>query len=333
LEAGGWPGLFPREGPLELEIGFGNGEYLARSAESSPGSNFVGLEVSWNSLKRALRRLALPPRTNVRVLHLPARPALSFFFTPKSVSVARCLFPVPWPNERHAGKRIFSRPFWDLMAGRLVDGGLFQMVTDQRDLALWALAEARGSAMEFSLRESRELLDTKYERKWLSGGQDVFFHLEGRKTRHQDINEPGLVDMQPHYSSSLDPRDYRPKNRSQDPTVVFGEFLYDQSQGKGLLAAKVVEDQFIQEFYIRVSKLPEGGFKLAPTGRVCPTMGVEIALELASLAPETRGGRRRRPASDDSGTSEPAGVPGTSETSRTSRPSETPGPREEGGGA
>jgi tRNA (guanine-N7-)-methyltransferase len=277
--------MFGRRTDLELEIGFGNGECLARASESSPDRDFIGLEIAWNSIKRALRRLAQPPRSNVRLLHLPAFPALRRFFEPRSLSAVRCLFPIPWPNERHAHKRLFSRAFMELTANRLRDNGAFMIVTDHEGLAEWTIEQAGGTAMELRLVESGDLLDTKYERKWLSGGRETFFRLIGRKTRHVEIDGQEVVDMQPRVSYSITPEDYHPCGRSADPTVVFGDFIYDSQRRQGLLAAKVVEDQFLQEFHIRVSRQPDGGFKLFPaiSGQVFPTFGVSVALDLAAL--------------------------------------------------
>jgi tRNA (guanine-N7-)-methyltransferase len=301
-KAGSWPALFGRQAEMELEIGFGNGEYLARTSESNPQRDFVGLEIAWNSFKRALRRLAQPPRSNVRLMHLPAFPALGRFFAPLSLSAARCLFPVPWPNEKHAHKRLFSRSFLDLMSNRLKEGGTFTIVTDHEGLAHWTMEQATNSVMKLELVVSQNLLDTKYERKWLSGGQKTFFHLTGRKIGHTGIDNHGIVDMQPRFSYSIVPTDYHPQGQSSEPTVVFGEFIYDSHLRQGLLATKVVEDQFIQEFHIRIAQQPDGGFKLSPAlpSQVYPTLGVLKALDLAAL-----GGLER-----------PVQLPGLSEQSR-----------------
>jgi tRNA (guanine-N7-)-methyltransferase len=280
-----WDAVFGRQAPMEVEIGFGNGEYLARLSETSPEKNFVGLEISWNSLKRALRRLNTPPRTNVKIIRLAALPALERLFKPKSLSVVRALFPVPWPNEKQAKKRLFTKEFLTILANRLRDDGQFFMVTDHKGLAHWTINEAKQTELKLEMFEHKALLDTKYERKWLSGGQETFFHLTGHKTGHPQIPDSGFREMQPSYSNSIDPQKYQPKNITGDPTVVFGDFIYDPARCQGLLATKVVEDQFIQEFHIRVALTPQGSWKLAPAlaNQVFPTKGVKLALALAAL--------------------------------------------------
>ncbi|MDR1039674.1 MAG: hypothetical protein LBR80_05795 [Deltaproteobacteria bacterium] len=280
-----WSEIFGRDAPLELEIGFGNGEFLHRSSLAAPDRDFVGLEISWPSVKRALRRLGNPPRGNARLVCLPAGPALSLYFPERSVSVARALFPVPWPKERHARKRLFSRRFLDLLASRLVTSGRFHMVTDDPVLAAWTEEESRCSALPLALAERDEGLDTKYGRKWSHLGARSFFHLEGTKARHPEVPDRGIAEMQPTFIDSLDPNSYRPGGISGETAVVFRDFVYDREKREGLLSTKVVEGDFIQEFFIRLR--PDGNrWRLYPalSHQVFPTEGVRKALELAASA-------------------------------------------------
>ncbi|MDR1657453.1 MAG: hypothetical protein LBT47_07850 [Deltaproteobacteria bacterium] len=286
LKSGGWPAVFGRRAPLEMEIGFGNGEYLARASQAAPERDFVGVELAWNSLKRALRRLNAPPRNNVKLLHLPVKSALRYLFEPQSLSAVRVFFPVPWPNEKQSSKRIFSTIFFNLLADRLTADGIFHLVTDHQGLALWTKEQARDSAIELDYAEHQALLDTKYERKWLSSGQEVFYHLSGRQKNHPKTQSPlELYDMSPRYSQLIDPQNYHPCDLSGEPTVVFGDFLFDDTRQEGLLRTKVVEDHFIQEFHIKISRQSDRRFKLccALNDQVLPTRGVALAIALAAL--------------------------------------------------
>jgi tRNA (guanine-N7-)-methyltransferase len=49
-----WEALFGRAAPVELEIGFGNGDYLVARAQQHPERNFVGIELEWEGVQRAL---------------------------------------------------------------------------------------------------------------------------------------------------------------------------------------------------------------------------------------------------------------------------------------
>jgi tRNA (guanine-N7-)-methyltransferase len=283
-----WSEIFGRSAPLELEIGHGNGEYLNRSSLERPSHDFVGLEIAWPSLKRALRRVGDPPRNNVRLIRLPAAQALTYYFPENSISLARALFPVPWPRESHAGKRIFSRAFMDLLASRLIKNGLFHMVTDNLILAEWTLKEAKHSSLPLGLSEKEGYLDTKYERKWEGEGQKLFYHLEGRKISHPPVERPKPIEMQPIFlnSSELDPKNYSPSGITGPTTIIFRGLTYDPIKGEALLNTKVVEDSFIQEFFIRITLEPDGRWKLYPalSSQIFPTEGVRTALILAAKA-------------------------------------------------
>ncbi len=278
-----WPALFGRAAPLELEIGIGNGEYLNRISREQPDHDFVGLDIAWASLKRALRRLAAPPRGNVRVMLMRAETALWRCFAPESLAVVRSLFPVPWPDERQEKKRLFQRAFLDLAANRLRPEGLFQLVTDSPELAEWTLAQARGSALEMALEERPAELDTKYERKWQGGGRRIFFQLTGRKILHPPMTPPQEFDMQAYYRDQFDPATFRPEGSTGDIVVKFKEFIFDRELGQGLLRAFVVEGPLVQDFFIRISR-EENRWKVSPAigSQLFPTQGVARALELAA---------------------------------------------------
>ncbi|MDR2405394.1 MAG: hypothetical protein LBE27_03385 [Deltaproteobacteria bacterium] len=275
--------LFGREAPLELEIGFGNGEYLSRHSLKFPERDFIGVEIAWPSVKRALRRLGAPPRENVRIVCLPAWPVLKKLFKEESLTVVRALYPVPWP--KHPSKRLFSQGFLNLIASRLKADGIFHMVTDDLELAKWTMEEGEGSALSLTLSEEGSILNTKYERKWEESGKLRFYHLKGRKTTEPHIPKPYGGPMKPHYLKDLEPSSYRPRGANGDITVVFREFIFDGDKRQGLLNCKVVEDSFVQEFFIRVKEVEDGLWKLYPalSERVFPTEGVELSLKLAAL--------------------------------------------------
>ena len=69
-----WPRHFGRVAPLEVEIGFGNGEFLLREAQQHPDWNLVGIELAWASVQRGLRKIAQTCTPNVRLLLVEAGP-------------------------------------------------------------------------------------------------------------------------------------------------------------------------------------------------------------------------------------------------------------------
>src|SRR5690348_2619711 len=81
-----WPAVFGNDFPLEVEIGFGNGEYLAALSAQHTETNFVGFEQYCERIVRTLRKLSRTGKDNVRVLRLDARAGLERFFKPMTIS-------------------------------------------------------------------------------------------------------------------------------------------------------------------------------------------------------------------------------------------------------
>lgn len=280
-----WPAVFGRQAPLELEIGFGNGEYLHRTSLEQKERDFVGVEVAWASLKRALRRLARPSRPNVRVMLMKGEAALARCFAAESLDVVRALFPIPWPDERQEKRRLFQQEFLDLAASRLKANGRFSLVTDSPELAEWTMAQADNSALKFALAERAAEMDTKYERKWQGGGRKTFFHLTGVKRHPIEIPVPMEIEMQAYYRDILNPESFAPEGCTGEVVVKFREFVFDQARQEGLLRAFVVEGPLIQDFFIRLRK-EDDRWKISPAigTQLFPTRGVARALELVASA-------------------------------------------------
>ncbi|MEW6266293.1 MAG: hypothetical protein AB1641_24735 [Thermodesulfobacteriota bacterium] len=280
-----WDAVFGRRAPLELEIGFGNGEALVRRAWENPGTNQVGLEIAWASIKRALRRLGRLKVANVRLLMVDAHLALAKLFGPGSIDRVWSLFPSPWPKEKHTRRRLFSGSFLQLLNSRLTEAGEVVIVTDFEPLLEWISGQTPDTGLSVSRRAVPAGYDTKYERKWLTWGREAFHEMKLVKERHQDVS---LVEDSPLISfrlTSFDPSNFSPRDLSGQPAVKFKEFLYDPDQRQGLLRAFVVEDKLIQDFWIRIKD--EGGYwflGLAQPKTVLPTEGVRLALDLAHEA-------------------------------------------------
>ncbi|UQZ89655.1 hypothetical protein C4J81_10710 [Deltaproteobacteria bacterium Smac51] len=278
-----WEKVFDRAAPLEFEIGFGNGEYLHRISLDEPERNFVGVEVAWASIKRALRRLASPPRRNVRVMLLKAEVALERCFAPQSLDVVRSLFPIPWPDERQEKKRLFKRDFLNLSANRLKADGRFILVTDSLELAEWTLSQSEQSAIAFTMEECQAVMDTKYERKWHGGGQRIFYHLTGTKKFHPELPLIKDIEMQAYYRDDFNPETYQPQDSAGDIVVKFREFIFDPKRQEGMLRTFVVEGTLTQEFFIKIFQHGQR-WKFTPAigSQLYPTQGIARALELAS---------------------------------------------------
>jgi tRNA (guanine-N7-)-methyltransferase len=174
-----WSKLFGREAPVHLEVGFGDGRFTSARARTAPEADFVGLEISGVSLRRAVARLRRERVANVRLLKVGAEFAVRHLFAPGSLHSLVVNFPDPWPKERHAERRLLRAPFYRLAASRLVPGGEIRLATDHPDYLAFAEGECRASELfeVVAPEPPPEVFETKYALKWRGQGKPLYYRV------------------------------------------------------------------------------------------------------------------------------------------------------------
>ncbi len=129
------PRHFGRQGPLHLEIGFGNGEALLELAAAHPERNYVGVEVHPPGIGRLLAGLAAAGIDNVRVCRGDALEVLEQAVADGSLAGINVWFPDPWPKKRHHKRRLVQPATVALMARKLALRGILHLATDWQEYA------------------------------------------------------------------------------------------------------------------------------------------------------------------------------------------------------
>jgi tRNA (guanine-N7-)-methyltransferase len=276
-----WPQRFGRDAPLQVEIGFGNGEFLVRQAQQAPEWNFVGLELEWASVQRGLRKIAQTGVPNVRLLQADARVALERLFRPRSLHRVAALFPCPWPKARHAKHRLFSQAFLQLLNNRLVPDGEVQIVTDHADYAHWLLEQVPETGFTARWQSVAPRFSTKYERKWHAQGQEQFYEFWLRKQACLAMPLYEDVTLQIHRVESFDPEHFQPPSARGDIAVEFKDFLFDPKRQRGMVWVFVTEESLGQDFWIEIARGDVYWYIRPARGcAMVPTVGVQRALDL-----------------------------------------------------
>ena len=125
-----WRALFGNDRPVEVEVGFGKGLFLATAAAERPDVNFVGVEVVRKYQLYAATRLAKRQLTNVRVACADARTLLRGRVAAQSVQAVHVYFPDPWWKARHRKRRVFTPEFAHTVGTILRSGGRLWLATD-----------------------------------------------------------------------------------------------------------------------------------------------------------------------------------------------------------
>lgn len=125
--------LFPKELPLEVELGSGDGSFLAEYAKRHPDRNFIGVERlmgRMRKLEKKGRRLGL---VNLRGVKIESSYFVEYLLPKQSVEAFHIYFPDPWPKRKHRRHRLINERFPELAHQVLLPGGRVYLRTDDQD--------------------------------------------------------------------------------------------------------------------------------------------------------------------------------------------------------
>ena len=125
--------LFRSPGPVEVELGSGDGSFLVDYAVRNPATNFIGVERLAGRLRKLGRKGKRAGLTNLVGLRIESSYFLEFLLPPASISAIHVYFPDPWPKRKHRHFRLINERFTHLAAGVLGDGGDVHLRTDDTD--------------------------------------------------------------------------------------------------------------------------------------------------------------------------------------------------------
>ncbi len=288
-----WDFHFQQSAPLDLEIGFGLGEFLLSEAQKNPERNFVGIELDWQRIKKTLSKIRVIRQSpeqhynadNIRVLQVEAKVALLRLFQPLSLHRVFCLFPCPWPKKGHVKYRLFSHSFCRLVNSRLIEAGTVQIVTDYEPHFLWLKEEVVDAGFSWEENIISPRFNTKFERKWLSEGQKEFFELTLHKVQHIDIPIQEDIPLTVYFIDQFDAEKFHFNNVSGCPSVILKDFLYDSGRKKAMVHLVVSEEHITQHLWIVIVHSKRGWCVAQAAGQtVLPTPGAALAIRMVADA-------------------------------------------------
>ena len=130
---------------IQLEIGFGGGEYLIAQAQARPRTGFIGVEPFVNGMAKALAAIEGGNLQNIR-LHFDDAVNLMAWLPLSSLARIDLIHPDPWPKRRHWKRRFVQDAMVSRLARILRPGAEFRFVTDIADYAAWTLQRLLRSA-------------------------------------------------------------------------------------------------------------------------------------------------------------------------------------------
>jgi tRNA (guanine-N7-)-methyltransferase len=115
---------------LVLEIGCGNGHFLAAYAAAHPDRLCVGLDLRLERIQKARRKRERAGLCNLHFLRCDALDFLHELPAATRLADIFMLFPDPWPKKRHHKNRLLKAPLLDALAARAGQGSRLFFRTD-----------------------------------------------------------------------------------------------------------------------------------------------------------------------------------------------------------
>lgn len=289
-----WTLVFGRTAPIDVEIGFGNGGFLAELAAARPEHDFVGVERSLASVQRVFKRIERAGLKNVRLVLGDAVFVVEQLFGPHAIAQLYVNFPDPWPKERHHGRRLIRPVFLDLVGRRLVRNGEVMVATDHPNYAEWIEEAFQAQSALVSVHATPSVASipgrnpTKYEQKAKDVGATIrYFEWrnakgKGGEARIERFGEMPNVILRGTFdaarlSKAVGPLVWKGERDGVTVVVKIGETFQETERGHLLVEAMVREGGFAQHLAITVIHRPPSQLlvKLSPIGHPRPTWGVK----------------------------------------------------------
>jgi len=169
---------------INLEIGFGSGEFLASLAPAKPEEIFIGCEPYKQGLANLLENIVQNNIDNVFLWNDDARLLLKQM-PDQFLNRVFILFPDPWPKAKHHKRRIISNDLLNLLAQKIVNQGKLFIATDHEDYKNWII-DMVSDHPSFEVSTSSEWdelghINTHYRKKALKKNIESWFGCFVRK--------------------------------------------------------------------------------------------------------------------------------------------------------
>ena len=186
-----WASLLEPDQAIEVDLGFGRGEFILEMAQRRPEVFFVGLELRDYLIEKVQEQLAARGTPNVYVMAANVKDHLPVLFCPGRLSRVYIHFPDPWTKrKKHHKRRMVDGQLVHTLYALLHPGGEVHLMTDREPVGLEmrALFEAHPGFKnacgpnQFSA-ESTTGIRTREEEYYLGRGDPIY--------RLQYIRSPG----------------------------------------------------------------------------------------------------------------------------------------------
>lgn len=137
VERPDWLVVLPSSRPIEVDLGFGRGEFILEMARRHPDRQFVGIDIRDYLVEKVQAQLAVDTLPNLIVLLANVKEHLSTLFDPGMLSRVYIHFPDPWTRrKKHHKRRMVDEDLVRVLYDLLKPGGEVHLMTDKEEVGI-----------------------------------------------------------------------------------------------------------------------------------------------------------------------------------------------------
>jgi len=169
---------------IVLEIGFGSGENLLKSAKMNPDVLYLGADPFLNTNAKCIKAILNYNIKNIMIWPDDIRKIIEFF--PSNIfSEIKILFPDPWPKFKHKNRRLVQDNFLISLYNVLKTNGIITLATDHFIMKSWILEIFQNnSGFQWTAETANDwrikpihYVATKYEQKAINENRDPHWFI------------------------------------------------------------------------------------------------------------------------------------------------------------
>ena len=169
---------------IVLEIGFGSGENLLKSAKMNPDVLYLGADPFLNTNAKCIKAILNYNIKNIMIWPDDIRKIIEFF--PSNIfSEIKILFPDPWPKFKHKNRRLIQDNFLISLYNVLKTNGNITLATDHFIMKSWILEIFQNnSGFQWTAETADDwrikpihYVTTKYEQKAINENRDPHWFI------------------------------------------------------------------------------------------------------------------------------------------------------------
>lgn len=123
------------KGKFQIEIGCGNGHFLAAYGKKHADAFFLGIEFKKGRCYKTLKKIDKNGLGNIEILHAKGEDVVDNL-PPGCVDHYHIYFPDPWPKAKHKKRRFLRMTNLETMVKTLTPGGQIFFISDIYDYTL-----------------------------------------------------------------------------------------------------------------------------------------------------------------------------------------------------